>query len=196
MRYSLLYQRMERTLEDTGDVLLISITWNAKCPIFLGNFTATLALKIGHLAFQSMFPPLWIGSSRGTGWCSDSGTSEGEARDGLGMDFLGAVFVWVFPKIGVPQNGWLIRENPIRLDDLGVHYFWKHPYWYQVLSFFFPVRFVSHPDWRCYVISDWIGARMACILMRVGLSLLRVGSMMAAGEIHKKSHFSSSWCSP
>ena len=22
--------------------------------------------------------------------------------------------IWVFPKIGVPQNGWFIRENPIR----------------------------------------------------------------------------------
>ena len=28
--------------------------------------------------------------------------------------------IWVFPKIGVPQNGWFIRENPIRSDDLGV----------------------------------------------------------------------------
>ena len=26
---------------------------------------------------------------------------------------------WVFPKIGVPQNGWFIRENPIKTDDLG-----------------------------------------------------------------------------
>ena len=26
---------------------------------------------------------------------------------------------WVFPKIGVPQNGWLIMKNPIRMDDLG-----------------------------------------------------------------------------
>ena len=26
---------------------------------------------------------------------------------------------WVFPKIGVPQNGWFIEENPIKMDDLG-----------------------------------------------------------------------------
>ena len=24
------------------------------------------------------------------------------------------------PEIGVPQNGWLIVENPIKTDDLGV----------------------------------------------------------------------------
>ncbi len=38
--------------------------------------------------------------------------------------------IWVFPKIGVPQNGWFIMENPIKMDVLGgpTPYFWKHPY--------------------------------------------------------------------
>ena len=29
------------------------------------------------------------------------------------------VATWVFPKIGVPQNGWFIMENHIKVDDLG-----------------------------------------------------------------------------
>ena len=28
--------------------------------------------------------------------------------------------IWMFPKIVVPQNGWFLMENPIKMDDLGV----------------------------------------------------------------------------
>ena len=34
---------------------------------------------------------------------------------------------WMFPKIGVHQNGWFIRENPIKMDDLGVALFLETP---------------------------------------------------------------------
>ncbi len=39
------------------------------------------------------------------------------------------VIKWVFPKILVPQNGWFIMENPIKMGWFGGKhpYFWKHP---------------------------------------------------------------------
>ena len=35
--------------------------------------------------------------------------------------------IWVFPKIGIPQNGWFTMENPITMDDVGVPLFLETP---------------------------------------------------------------------
>ena len=34
-----------------------------------------------------------------------------------------AMKIWVFPEMVVPQNGWFIMENPIKMNDLGVPLF-------------------------------------------------------------------------
>ena len=43
--------------------------------------------------------------------------------DGLRSEVLIRILIWVFPKIGVPQNGWFIMTNPIKMDDLAVALF-------------------------------------------------------------------------
>ena len=38
------------------------------------------------------------------------------------------VGIWMFPKIGVPQNGWFIMETLLKWMIWGYHDFRKHPY--------------------------------------------------------------------
>ena len=54
--------------------------------------------------------------------------------------------MWVFPRIGVPQNGWFIMEHSIQMDDLGVPPFKESTHVMNHIECNFNLRFRSiHP---------------------------------------------------
>ena len=78
--------------------------------------------------------------------------------------------IWVFPKIGVPQNGWFIREILIKMDDLGVPLFSETSIssYFKLLKFQVFPRFFSQPTfskWFTFMIptQEHVERRHGCL---------------------------------
>ena len=54
--------------------------------------------------------------------------SENTKSNTADFSWVCAIKIWVFPKLGVPQNASFRLKTPLKLMIWGYRYFWKHPY--------------------------------------------------------------------
>ena len=86
------------------------------------------------------------------------------------------VNIWMFPKIGIPQNGWFIMENPINMDDLGVPLFSETPISYTPCYGYLFLRLLFWSQTCCLQSRRGTGGRWWWLLFnRFGLNTSRKG---------------------
>ena len=134
------------------------------CTFFSSSFSTLPQAEQKFTALQHLFGDFF--GARLAGTCSNSleagvsgvrcrGTTAWRTKIWRVVSDLSLENIYdVFPKIVVPQNGWFMMENLIKMDDLGVPLFLETPIWCGfTMWLFWQVTKCYYQD-RCRVIQN------------------------------------------